>query len=120
MDLKRDVSKSRYISLRTGLGYNKQKDCPYFAERDTIFPLDFEFTKKDLELVSTLQLRKLSHFFNNSVILKVYLSLSTKINQIRYNLDTLLYTFGDKNPNETVSVENKFALMSKLKEITIR
>lgn len=54
MDLKRDVSKSRYISLRTGLGYNKQKDCPYFAERDTIFPLDFEFTKKDLELVSAL------------------------------------------------------------------
>lgn len=54
LDLKRDQTKSRYISLRTGLGYNADKSCPYYAERDTLFPLDFEFEHKDLELVSKL------------------------------------------------------------------
>lgn len=54
LDLKRDQTKSRYISLRTGLGYNADKSCPYYAERDTLFPLDFEFEHKDLELVSLL------------------------------------------------------------------
>lgn len=52
MDLKRDQCKSRYISVRTGLGYNNDKEYPYFAEHDTVFPLDFEFTEDDLSLVS--------------------------------------------------------------------
>lgn len=55
MDLKRDKCNSRYISLRTGLGYDKDKECPYYEERDTIFPLDFEFTQDDLETVSNFR-----------------------------------------------------------------
>lgn len=52
MDLKRDEWKSRFISVRTGLGYNDEKKCPYYAEHDAVFPLDFEFTADDLNLVS--------------------------------------------------------------------
>lgn len=51
MDLKRDQWKSRYISVRTGLGYNEEKECPYFPEHDAVFPLDFEFTEGDFTLV---------------------------------------------------------------------
>lgn len=52
MDLKRDQWKSRYISVRTGLGYSDEKKTPYFAEHDAVFPLDFEFTEDDLAMVS--------------------------------------------------------------------
>lgn len=52
MDMKRDEWKSRFISVRTGLGYNDEKKCPYYAEHDAVFPLDFEFTADDLNLVS--------------------------------------------------------------------
>lgn len=51
MDLKRDEYNSRYISVRTGLGYNEDKKCPYFPEHDMIFPLDFELTEDDIALV---------------------------------------------------------------------
>lgn len=52
MDLKLDQYSSRYISVRTGLGYNDDKNCPYYPDHDTVFPLDFEFTESDLMLVS--------------------------------------------------------------------
>lgn len=52
LDLKRDKWKSRYISARTGLGFNEKKGCPYFVEHDTVIPLDFELDEKDLEHVS--------------------------------------------------------------------
>lgn len=52
MDLKRDEWKSRFISVRTGLGYNEDKGSPYYPEHDTLFPLDFEFTYDDMVLVS--------------------------------------------------------------------
>lgn len=54
MDLKRDEWKSRYISVRTGLGFNEEKKCPYFAEHDAVFPLDFQLDADDLGMVSTL------------------------------------------------------------------
>lgn len=52
MDLKRNENKTRYVSVRTGLGYNEDKKCPYHADHDATFPLDFEFTEDDLGLVS--------------------------------------------------------------------
>lgn len=51
MDLKRDEWKSRYISVRTGLGYNDDEQRPYFSEHDAIFPLDFELTEDDVTCV---------------------------------------------------------------------
>lgn len=55
MDLKRDQWKSRFISVRTGLGYNEDKNLPYYPEHDTMFALDFEFSQDDLMLVSVLK-----------------------------------------------------------------
>lgn len=54
MDLKRDQWNSRYISVRTGLGYNEDKNSPYYPEHDAMFALDFEFSQNDLMLVSLL------------------------------------------------------------------
>lgn len=52
MDLKRDQWKSRYISIRTGLGFDADKNCPYFVEHDAVFPLDIEFDEDDMDWVS--------------------------------------------------------------------
>lgn len=52
IDLKRDEWKSRFVSVRTGLGYNEEKGCPYYPEHDAQFPLDFEFTYEDMVSVS--------------------------------------------------------------------
>lgn len=52
MDLKRDEWNSRYISMRTGLGYNEDNGSPYFPEHDTIYHLDFELKDDDISLVS--------------------------------------------------------------------
>lgn len=61
MDLKRDQSKSRYISVRTGLGCKEDK-TPYFQEHDALFPLDFELTEDDLMLVRiSFFIRKFFH-----------------------------------------------------------
>lgn len=54
MDLKRDRWNSRYISVRTGLGFNEDKNLPYYPEHDTTFALDFEFSQDDLILVSII------------------------------------------------------------------
>ncbi|XP_031619138.1 probable ATP-dependent RNA helicase spindle-E [Contarinia nasturtii] len=84
-DLKRDQWNSRYISVRTGLGYNDDRKHPYFAEHDAVFQLDFDFGMEDLEM----------------------------INQMRYNLDTLL------SSSDKVSFKNRLQVMKKLKEVTL-
>lgn len=70
MDLKRDKWKSRYISVRTGLGYDSEKAAPYFVEHDTIFPLDFELTEVDLCHVRLSLALFFNQFKNNSLIVK--------------------------------------------------
>lgn len=56
MDLKRDKWKTRYISLRTGLGYDYDNNCPFFPAHDVQFPLDFELNESDLSMVSSNQI----------------------------------------------------------------
>ncbi|XP_055295310.1 probable ATP-dependent RNA helicase spindle-E [Sitodiplosis mosellana] len=92
LDLKRDKWKSRYISARTGLGFNDEKGCPYFAEHDTVIPLDFELDESDL----------------------------AQINQIRYSIDMLLFSFNTTGRNETLAPQNRLEVMKKLKELTIK
>lgn len=52
MDLKRDKWNSRYVSVRTGLGYNEDNESPYFPEHDLMYQLDFDLTADDISLVS--------------------------------------------------------------------
>lgn len=51
MELARDKSNSHYVSMITGLGYDKNAGRPMFAENDMTFELDTEITVKDLEKV---------------------------------------------------------------------
>lgn len=50
-DLKRDATKSRYVSLLTGLGYSKQNKASLFPEHDAVFCLDFELNNDDISNV---------------------------------------------------------------------
>lgn len=51
-DLKRDQTKSRYISILTGLGYSREDKVSLFPEHDALFHLDFELTNDDISSVS--------------------------------------------------------------------
>lgn len=51
MEIKRDKSKSRYIAIRTGLGYDEVKQRPIFEEHDIVFNLDVEIFLEDIEEV---------------------------------------------------------------------
>ncbi|XP_031618969.1 probable ATP-dependent RNA helicase spindle-E [Contarinia nasturtii] len=91
MDLKRDDWKSRYVSVRTGLGFNDERNQPYYPEHDVVFPLDFNLEKSDIEL----------------------------INQIRYSIGELLHQIGKNVCNDTLAPKNKLKLMKKVKELTL-
>lgn len=51
MDLKRDQSKSRYLSVLTGLGCWGEDNDPLFPEHDLLFPLDFHLDHEDIAKV---------------------------------------------------------------------
>lgn len=48
-ELKRDASKSRYISVLTGLGLSHDNANPLYPEHDIVFPLDFELGNDDIK-----------------------------------------------------------------------
>lgn len=52
MEVKRDECKNRFVSLITGLGYDKNKRRPFFEEQDMIFNLDVELTDSDFKIVN--------------------------------------------------------------------
>lgn len=51
MELQCDKSKSHYVAMITGLGYDRQNNRPRFAENDITFDLDTEISIEDLENV---------------------------------------------------------------------
>ena len=51
MEVKLDSTKSRYVSMITGLGYNHAMKMPVFEEHDSIFHLNVELTPKDIQMV---------------------------------------------------------------------
>lgn len=55
MDLKRDETKSRFVSLKTGLGYSPTKKTPLFEEHDNTFSLDFCLSRDDINQVCNIQ-----------------------------------------------------------------
>lgn len=73
-ELRRDKDKTRYISIITGLGLDKNFGKPYFQERDAIQCVDFSLQEDDI----------------------------TDINRLRFHLSSLLYRDPfHKNPNLT-------------------
>lgn len=51
MQVKCNKEKTHYTAIRTGLGYNNEKNRPVFEEHDIVFDLDVEITRHDFELV---------------------------------------------------------------------
>ena len=54
MELLQDSTKSQYVSVLCGLGYDKVTKQPYYADHDISLNLDAEITTADLELVSLM------------------------------------------------------------------
>lgn len=54
MQVKCNHEKTHYTVIRTGLGYDVNKQQPIFCEHDIIFHLGVEFTQHDIELVCIL------------------------------------------------------------------
>lgn len=114
IDLKRDETRSRYISVKTGLGYSKEKQCSLFEEHDNTFFLDFELTKEDIATVSA----NLIFIFGWKTLNETF--TSQQINQLRYCIDMLLYTRAGQQQNVNISKENKAHIMRKIKNMTIK
>lgn len=51
MQVKCNEEKTHYTAIRTGLGYDNEKNRPIFEEHDMVFDLDVEITRHDFELV---------------------------------------------------------------------
>lgn len=63
MEMKRSKDKTKFVSLRTGLGIDRRNQQPIFEERDMVFHLDTEITLEDLQYVSVFGSFKFSHDF---------------------------------------------------------
>lgn len=54
-ELRRDKNGSRYVSLLTGLGFDRVRCQPYYGERDSLIDIDFELTESDIEIINQLR-----------------------------------------------------------------
>lgn len=54
-ELRRDQNGSRYVSLLTGLGFDKVRGQPYYGERDALLEIDFELTEGDIDIINQLR-----------------------------------------------------------------
>lgn len=85
-ELRRDKTKSQYIHLLCGLGYNKETGQPLFSEHDLSFNLDAEIDEDDLK----------------------------QINKLRFHMDKLLYIESDER-EPSLSEEEKACTREQLK-----
>lgn len=84
MEMKCNNEKTKYVALRTGLGY--ENDRPIFEEHDIIFNLDTEITLDDIQDVSGCLVP--TTWGNEDSLLRFF-----QVNKIRYNLNACLNTF---------------------------
>lgn len=90
-ELKPDALRTRYVSVLCGLGWNRAAGRPMFAEHDVRFELDVELNATDLGW----------------------------INQIRWTMDTLMYTkAGQEQPS--LDTTQRAHYMMKIKERIIQ
>lgn len=64
VEIRRDRQKSRYLSILTGLGFDRDRQQPFYGERDSVLEIDCEFTEADFEMINQLRYaisRLLSH-----------------------------------------------------------
>lgn len=51
MQVKCNQEKTHYTAIRTGLGYDSEKNRPMFEKHDIVFNLDVEITQHDIDCV---------------------------------------------------------------------
>lgn len=112
IEMKRNDEKTKYVALRTGLGY--ENDQPIFEEHDIIFNLDSEITLDDIQEVRTI-------WSQNSKKLTILNFVFWQVNKIRDCLNALLQTFsGQGRRPKNHGVQDKAALTVKIKDLVIR
>lgn len=89
-ELRRDESKTSFVSLLTGLGFDENLQQPFFGERDAAMKIDFDLTNHDLDLA----------------------------NQLRYWFSYMLMTDNDKKVPNHVDAE-KEAILKKIQNIAM-
>lgn len=110
MEMKRSEDKTKYVTLRTGLGFDQKNQQPIFEERDMVFHLDTEITPDDLQDVSVFSSFTFSHDF------QIYY---LQINVIRCCLNLLLYVVpGQKRVY--CSEEEKAGFTGKIMECIVK
>uniref|UniRef100_A0A1A9WJJ3 Probable ATP-dependent RNA helicase spindle-E n=1 Tax=Glossina brevipalpis TaxID=37001 RepID=A0A1A9WJJ3_9MUSC len=91
MQIKRNKSRTKYVTILAGLGYDQNTLEPLYGQHDLVLNLDVELDMEDFKLV----------------------------NHLRYNMDAILYTDpGNERPN--IMPETVCSLQAKLKDIVIR
>lgn len=114
MEVKRDKDKNRFISIITGLGYNSKTNRPIFEEHDCVFNLDVEIDESDFRIVSN------RNIFQQKYRLELNYLCFLQINQIRYCLDTILFSFVGQENGRNISEHEKATLTIKMKQLLIR
>lgn len=51
MEVRRDKTRSRNVSIITGLGYDTNRNIPLYEEHDSVFQLDVELDDDDFTMV---------------------------------------------------------------------
>lgn len=54
-ELRRDSEKTRFVSILTGLGFDEDRQQPYYGERDAMIPVDFELSVEDLDTINQIR-----------------------------------------------------------------
>jgi ATP-dependent RNA helicase TDRD9 len=54
-EFRRDEHNSRYVSLLTGLGFDKRRNQPFFGEHDCCLDIDFKLDEEDIEKINHLR-----------------------------------------------------------------
>lgn len=113
MEIKRNDEKTKYVALRTGLGF--VEDRPIFEEHDIIFNLDTEISLDDIQEVSR-DYPALTFFVTDDFQFSFFL----QINKIRYCLNALLHiSSGQEQRPKSQGVEEKATLTVKMKDLVI-
>lgn len=55
VEMHRDNAMSRFVSILTGLGCDKERKQPFYGERDAVFDLKVELSSKDLTNINNLR-----------------------------------------------------------------
>lgn len=91
VELRRDATKSRYVSALFGLGFDKNLQQPYFGEHDCVLNIDVELSNDDIAMA----------------------------NHLRYSLSHLLFTKPSDDVPDILDGE-KLITMKKIKEFILR